>query len=198
MTKSEDVLIKKFRAGNGVIFKEIFDRYYLPVKSYGFQYIEDDEIVEDFVQDAFLKVWEKRADFYVAAIKSFLYMSVRNACLDYLRHQKVQRRNEPELILWLTEEGEEEFILEEEVHAMVYDAIKDLSERSRRVVILTMEGLSNPEIAKELGVSVNTVKTQKRKAYAFLREELKHLFIIFLVLMNMWFLVDYHDFILSE
>ena len=38
--------------------------------------------------------------------------------------------------------------LEEEVHAMVYDAIKDLSERSRRVVILTMEGLSNPEIAK--------------------------------------------------
>ena len=58
------------------------------------------------VQDAFLKVWEKRADFYfVAAIKSFLYMSVRNACLDYLRHQKVQRRNEPELILWLTEEG---------------------------------------------------------------------------------------------
>ena len=50
-------------------------------------------------------------------------MSVRNACLDYLRHQKVQRRNEPELILWLTEEGEEEFILEEEVHAMVYDAI---------------------------------------------------------------------------
>ena len=50
----------------------------------------------------------------------FLYMSVRNACLDYLRHQKVQRRNEPELILWLTEEGEEEFVLEEEVHAMVY------------------------------------------------------------------------------
>ena len=96
-----------------MIFKEIFDRYYLPVKSYGFQYIEDDEIVEDFVQDAFLKVWEKRADFYfVAAIKSFLYMSVRNACLDYLRHQKVQRRNEPELILWLTEEVEEEFILE--------------------------------------------------------------------------------------
>ena len=170
MTKSEDVLIKKFRAGNGVIFKEIFDRYYLPVKSYGFQYIE---------------VWEKRADFYfVAAIKSFLYMSVRNACLDYLRHQKVQRRNEPELILWLTEEGEEEFILEEEVHAMVYDAIKDLSERSRRVVILTMEGLSNPEIAKELGVSVNTVKTIKLRAYRVLRERLKGIQWLLLLLLG--------------
>ena len=104
MIKSEDVFIKKFRAGNGSVFKEIFDNYYLPVKSYGFQYVENDEMVEDFVQDAFLKVWEKREDFYfVAAIKSFLYMSVRNACLDYLSHQKVQRRNEPELILWLTE-----------------------------------------------------------------------------------------------
>ncbi len=56
---------KKFRAGNGVIFKEIFDRYYLPAKSYGFQYIEDDEIVEDFVQDAFLKVWEKTGGLFI-------------------------------------------------------------------------------------------------------------------------------------
>ena len=157
-----------------MIFKEIFDLYYLPVKSYAFQYVEDDEIVEDFVQDAFLKVWMKREDFYfVAAIKSFLYTSVKNACLDYLRHQKVQRRNEPELIMWLTEEGEEEFILEEEIHAMVYDAIKDLSERSRRVVIMTMEGFSNPEIAEKLDVSVNTVKTIKLRAYRVLRERLR-------------------------
>ncbi len=157
-----------------MIFKEIFDIYSLPVKSYAFQYVEDDEIVEDFVQDAFLKVWMKREDFYfVAAIKSFLYTSVKNACLDYLRHQKVQRRNEPELIMWLTEEGEEEFILEEEIHAMVYDAIKDLSERSRRVVIMTMEGFSNPEIAEKLDVSVNTVKTIKLRAYRVLRERLR-------------------------
>lgn len=159
-----------------MVFKEIFNRYYLPVKSYAFQFVEDDETIEDFVQDAFLKVWEKREDFYyVAAIKSFLYMSVKNACLDYLRHQKVQRRNEPELVMWLTEEGKEEFLLEEEVHAMVYDAIKDLSEQSRRVVIMTMEGASNPEIAEALHVSVNTVKTIKLRAYRVLRERLKGL-----------------------
>lgn len=159
-----------------MVFKEIFNRYYLPVKSYAFQFVEDDETIEDFVQDAFLKVWEKREDFYyVAAIKSFLYMSVKNACLDYLRHQKVQRRNESELVMWLTEEGKEEFLLEEEVHAMVYDAIKDLSEQSRRVVIMTMEGASNLEIAKELHVSVNTVKTIKLRAYRVLRERLKGL-----------------------
>lgn len=113
--KSEDILIKKFQAGNGVVFKEIFELYYLPVKSYASRYVENSEIVEDFVQDAFLRVWEKRKDFcFLPAIKSFLYLSVRNACLDYLRHQQVQRRNETGLVMWFTEEGEEEFLLEEE------------------------------------------------------------------------------------
>ena len=159
-----------------MIFKEIFDRYYLPVKSYAFRYVEDDEVIEDFVQDAFLQVWERREHcFFVAAIKSFLYTSVRNACLDHLRHQKVRRQHEPELVLWLSEEGDEEFLLEDEVHAMVYEAIKDLSEQSRRVVIMTMDGASNPEIAEQLGVSVNTVKTIKLRAYRVLRERLKGL-----------------------
>lgn len=80
-----------------------------------------------------------------------------------------------ELVLWLSEEGDEEFLLEDEVHAMVYEAIKDLSEQSRRVVIMTMDGASNPEIAEQLGVSVNTVKTIKLRAYRVLRERLKGL-----------------------
>lgn len=56
--------------------------------------------------------------------------------------------------------------------------------RSRRVVILTMEGLSNPEIAKELGVSVNTVKTIKLRAYRVLRERLKGIQWLLLLLLG--------------
>ena len=40
-----------------------------------------------------------------------------------------------------------------------------------------MMGFSQEEIADKLEISVNTIKTQKRKAYAFLREELQHLFV---------------------
>lgn len=185
MTSLENVLIKKLHAGNGAIFREIFDQYYLPVKSFAFRYVEDEEVIEDFVQDAFLSVWEKRAHFdYVVAIKSFLYTSVRNACVDYLRHQQVQRRNEPGLVMWFAEEGDEEFILEEEVHTMVYDAIKDLSGQSRRVVIMTMEGASNLEIAKQLCISVNSVKTIKLRAYRVLRERLKGIQWLLLLLLG--------------
>lgn len=76
-------------------------------------------------------------------------------------------------------------MIEEEDHREVIAAISKLPKERRRVVELSMAGFSQEEIAEKMAISVNTVKTQKRKAYAFLREELKHLFIIFLVLMNM-------------
>lgn len=62
--------------------------------------------------------------------------------------------------------------MEEEVHALIYETIKGLSVQSRRVVLMTMEGYSNPEIAEKLQISPNTVKTLKLRAYRTLRERL--------------------------
>ena len=76
-------------------------------------------------------------------------------------------------------------IIEEEVHREIIAAIEKLPQERRRIVQLSMEGYSQEEIAEELQVSVNTVKTQKRKAYAFLRAELKNLFVFFMVITNL-------------
>ena len=76
-------------------------------------------------------------------------------------------------------------IIEEEVHREIIAAIDKLPPERRRVVELSMVGYSQEEIAEKLNISVNTVKTQKRKAYAFLREELQHLFVLFLMLLNL-------------
>ena len=119
-------------------------------------------------------IWEARERFYsIPAIKSFLYTTVRNSCLIYLRHQKVKERNESEIARWILLEDEEKNILEDEVNTMLYEAIKDLSEKSRDIVIMTLNGSSNIDIAKELNISVNTVKTVKLRAYRVLRKRLK-------------------------
>ena len=91
----------------------------------------------------------------------------------YLRHQKVKERNESEIARWILLEDEEKNILEDEVNTMLYEAIKDLSEKSRDIVIMTLNGSSNIDIAKELNISVNTVKTVKLRAYRVLRKRLK-------------------------
>ena len=163
-----------FVARDKSFFKKIFDFYYLPVKSYAFRYVAHDGVAEDLTQDVFLKLWERRGDFNSPlAARSFLYTSVRNASLDHLKHQEVKRRNESQLRSRYTEKEDEGFILEEEVHTLIYNAIEALSQQARRVVILTMEGASNTEIAEKLNISVNTVKTVKLRAYKTLRVQLK-------------------------
>ena len=57
--------------------------------------------------------------------------------------------------------------------ARVWKAIDELPERCREVFLLSKhDGLSNEEIAEELGISIKTVKNQMTKAFSRLREAL--------------------------
>lgn len=172
MIISGDQYLRKYLFENEISFKEIYNQLYLPLKSYALQFILEREIVEDFIQDAFLKIWERRYNFTsVLAVKSFLYTSVKNSCLIHLRTQKIQTRNESEIVRFITEE--DEFIFEEEIYAMLHEAIKDLPRRTREIIMMSMEGTSNLEISEQLDISVNTIKTIKLRAYRILREKLK-------------------------
>ena len=154
---------------DNTVMKRLFERFYLPLRSFAFRHVGDDSITEDFVQTAFLNLWERRENFrLVSAVKGFLYLNVRNACLNYLKRKRVEARHEQELAREMSEQESVDAALEEEVTALVYEALKELSEQARRIVLQTMEGASNAEIAERLEISVNTVR-----AYRILRERLK-------------------------
>ena len=57
---SEELLITGLHKANGLAFKEIFKLYYHPLCMYAYRYVQDDTITDDFVQDAFLNLWERR------------------------------------------------------------------------------------------------------------------------------------------
>jgi len=80
----------------------------------------------------------------------------------------------------ISQEEEQEYILEEEVDALIYQAIGTLSQQAQKMVIMTLNGDSNLEIAKKLNVTINTVKSTKLKAYQILRKRLRNV---------QWFLV---------
>ena len=65
-----------------------------------------------------------------------------------------------------------ECAVEEDVVNKFYEAVDRLSEQQRRVLFMSMEGCKVKDIAEQLGISENSVKTQKKRAYAFVREEL--------------------------
>ena len=170
----DNVTVKNIRKGNKEAFKQVFDTYFTALCSFGNRYISDRSVVEDMVQDVFISFWEKRQDFdHINAVKAFLYTSVRNKCLNQLKHQLVIQKNEKELIHEL--ESEQFFanhIIEEEVFNQLTTEIRNLPKSSQEIMILVLNGLTNPEIANELNISVNTVKTQKKIAYSKLKNSI--------------------------
>ena len=180
----DKLLIKQLAEGNRLVFKRIFEDYYRPLCGFSKKFIADTDVCDDIVQESFVGLWNKRQEISsFNAIKSYLYSSVRNACLNYLRHQNVRDKSESEILALSSDWYLEDSIVEEEVHSEIYEAIKDLSPQSRKVIVMTMNGLTNPEIAADMEVSVNTVKTLKQRGYKFLRGRLKGIHWVLLLLL---------------
>lgn len=130
---SDNNFIIKLHSSDERIFKEIFKKYYLPVRSFAWRFVKDNDIAEDIVQDCFLNVWEKRLTFNVITeIRSYLYTSTRNACLDYLKHEQIKQKHAIHLLTTASQEEEQEYILEEEVDALIHQAIGTLPRQAQK------------------------------------------------------------------
>lgn len=147
--------------------KSLFDLLYLRLCRFADQIISDSATAEDIVQEAFIKFWQRNTEIPdLPAIKTFLYVMVRNACLNHLKHQKVAKKFAETQVT----EAEDAAVLKAEVWGEVHRAIASLPEGCRNVFKLSyLEGLKNQEVADELKISVNTVKTQKARALALLK-----------------------------
>lgn len=149
-------------------FEAYFRKLYLPLGMYALRLVDDADVAEDMVQDAFVKVWQYIEDGgEIENFPSFIYQSVRNACLSYLRN-RYETVSESEI----PEAGEEE--IDTSIRdARIWRAIDDLPRKCREIFLMSKrDGLTNEEIAEEMGISIKTVKNQMTKAYTRLREAL--------------------------
>lgn len=155
-------------------FKYIFDIHFNSLCAFAKRYLSDVSQAEDVVQESFIGLWEKREDFnHINAAKAFLYTSVRNKCLNILKHKTVIIKHEEELILQLeSDQFFTEHIIEEETFNKLLFEINLLPQSCKEITMLALNGLKNSEIAEELNISINTVKTQKKIAFSKLRHKM--------------------------
>ncbi len=135
--------------------------------------VNDQHEAEDIVADCFVKVWERRKTFQTGEnIKAFLYISCRNACLDYLRRLKVKSLAQ-QSYLNQREPGDDSIlsnIITAEVLALLSEEITQLPDNYREVFKLMYFDLKKTdEIAAQLGLSVQTVRNYKARAIALLK-----------------------------
>ena len=187
---NHDVLLEALRKGEEKAFEYLFDRYYEGLLNYAGRIVRETELAHDLVQETFCKLYEDHASLNIhLSIKSYLYKSVYNSCLNEIKHQKVVNNYADRELLdfYFTEivqAPEAELALQnEDIRKVLEEAINKLPERCREVFVLSkVEELSNKDIAEKLNISVKTVEVQMTKALSRLREELEWLLcIIFFV-----------------
>lgn len=165
-------IISDIKRGNKQAFKKLFDDYYPILCVFAAQYIDDYEVCKDIAQEALLAFWERRDNFEnILKVKGFLYTVTRNKCLNHLRHTQIDIPNlqDEEDI----DHGFESAIIEQETYRIVRKAVEELPSQMRNIILLSMEGLKNNEIADKLQISEGTVHSLKKIAYRKLRETLK-------------------------
>lgn len=175
MNRSSEQIIKSLNNKEEIAWKYLYDVYYASLCHYACRFVGEWKNEEDIVQEVFVKLWEGKGYFEnTRALSTYLFRSVHNACLYFLRGLKEESLEKVELaaIPEFDSINNEQLLLEEEYYRQLFQALKGLPAQRRRMVELTLQGKTNETIAAELGVSVNTVKTLKRKAYAQLREML--------------------------
>jgi len=173
--------ITKLRNGDSGELKKIFESFYPSVCVYIIKFIKSHSVAEDIAQDAFLQYWKIREGFSsIQQIQAFIYTTARNACINYLKQKRTRENILTSQVA--DQEVSYELLIEEESFRQLYEAIDKLPNRSREVISLCLEGHKNPEIAEMLGVSLNTIKSLKKYAYAELRAKLKHQLLLISVL----------------
>ena len=181
----ELILFEKMQRGDTSAL-EYFFREYTDVLYYrALGFVKDHLAAEDIVQEVFIKVWARRTDFQaIYSLRSFMYLSVRNACLNYNRDHARERKisfNDSESEKF-AEERVDDFMIEEDVHRQIRNEVERLPEAMRKVFNLTLLDMSIPEIAETLDISENTVRNQRARAREILRARLKDkIFFLFLL-----------------
>ncbi|MBD8487753.1 RNA polymerase sigma-70 factor [Echinicola sp. CAU 1574] len=173
-------LIEKLRKGNVDAYRTFFDEFYDSLCLFANKYLKDFDNAEDIVQEVFITVWDYRKDMLsYSSLKSFLYTVTKNKCLTFLKNdaRKNQLFEGSDLF---TEMFYDANVVEEETYRLLEKGIKELPDQSRKIIQLHLDGLKNQEIADELNVSINTVKTLKKNAYKNLREAIGVLAVLLL------------------
>lgn len=171
------ISIEQYNRWDDTAFNLLYKNFFKALVSYAIQFVDENKVAEDIVQDLFSTIWEKKMHFESTVfLRAFLYNAVRNASLDYLKHKNIEDNYLQEMAQThqqykIGDDGEEHFF-SEEIYRQLFCTIDNLPKRCREVFIMYMDGKKNQEIAETLQISLETVKTQKKRAMATLREKM--------------------------
>ena len=182
--------IPLLRKGDKKAYEAVYDEFFGVLYHLCLNYLHDDKVAEELVQDTFMKLWEIRETLNDQInIRNFLYTITKNNCLNYLRNQKISLKHQENMKYLEMQFNYEAFeklgnyLQFEELRNKIDDAISKLpAEVIETFKLSRFEELSYREIADQQGISIKTVEARISKALRILRVELKdYLPVVYLI-----------------
>ncbi len=154
-------------------FDEIYREYYPVLVAYANKYVHDFELAREVVQELFIHLYEKNDSIYIKTnLRSYLFQSVYNRCLNELRKKKTEHLSGDTIIADWSMEADHN-IETAEFEYLIFTLIEKLPDACKQIFRMSrFENLKNDEIAEKLRLSKRTVETQISKALRILRSEI--------------------------
>lgn len=180
---NEPELLRQVAEGSETAFRSLFDAYRKKLYTYIYKVTGVREVSEDIVQDIFLRLWTMREQLpSIQHLNAYLHKAAHHAAYNAL--EKVAKE---ELVLHVLKTGSghahndqtianhpERQLLSREIRQQINKLVEQLTPRQKEVFLLSREGgLKKEEIAQQLGIGYESVKTHLADALKFLRAELK-------------------------
>lgn len=186
MKQAESEILSKIKNGDKTAYENVFREHYGSLCSFANNYVFDLDESQDIVQEFFFHIWINRTQLPESiSLKAYFYTSVKNRCLNVLKHQKIVEKHRTYSYSTENEAIYEDELQEQvELHEKLRITIEQLPPERKKILILhKYEGLKYREIAEKLNISVKTVENQMGKALKFLRENISlGIFIIIILL----------------
>ena len=175
-------------------FEEIYLSYFPRLLRFAREYVAVEEDAENIVQDVFLTLWERRDELKIQVTTSYLFVLIKNRCIDHLRRMKhavIGKKRmqehfdyEQQMKLYSLEALDPVLVADTDVERIIHHAINSLPPKCREVFVLhKIDGKKYRDIAEEMNISVSTVENHMSIALRKLREQLKDYMPVFLFLL---------------
>lgn len=184
--------IDRLKSGDVYVFRRFFDLLYPKLLSLGMRFVSE-EVAEDMAQDVLTQYWEQKQSIDAVNLQSYLYKTLQNKCLNYLRHQEVAEKYSLHLSIaqarleYMNTHKDENDIFKQITAKEFKQKVElELSQLSPRVALAFrlcfFEDMTHKEVAEAMEISVRSAETYIFDAISTLRNKLNREELFYLLL----------------
>ncbi|EMR04251.1 RNA polymerase sigma factor [Cesiribacter andamanensis] len=170
----EATLVSRLKAQDTDALGYLYDHYSGALYGVVLRIVKKEDIAEEVLQDAFLKIWNAMPQYDAGKGRLFTWMFnvARNLAIDKLRSREIKRDIKTDAVSDNVRSIDHQYYSEQSVDSIGLERLLEkLSEDQQLIIrLLYLQGYTQSEVAKEWGIPLGTVKTRQRLAMIQLRK----------------------------